>query len=507
MAPPTRAKLLSLDFVLDAEPFVHVPSVEGMDLGSLDFVLDAEPFIGALSTNPESEASRCDGPPYPNVQAIYRLPGTAGAYLKAITQQVGEAFWPLEGGDLPSFAWTFWMSRDETPSLSSGVIIMLAMDPATVYLKLETSGSDQKLRLGFDDGDSGSDSTLTDPVQSFWEDAKAQFAIVHDPGSLRLYSGTNLLAALDTTALNMHPIGDGAIDFTIGANNAGSELLDFEITNIGLFADNILAASELGGMAEAEVQSDLGNPASGWSAETEPFVYLRDPPQDGIIPSAACDANGGLEGAEGGFDVGDGVETIMQPGIPKSFGDIGSGSPNHFAGIGVAWRDLGSGSPIHFAGVDIDSPRDEGTASPLQGRTIPDGAVFGMHFVTGNPITKEWWDAGRHGGVVSDEGGDPIVILGHWPHRGPWRVFFVGADGQVFPHAYQGTYSGVPGQGDSHYTSRALDSMRVVMPPLAVGVYDLRMVHLKNKITYPKFIRVMRRPTYRHVIEYLRGHK
>lgn len=449
------------------------------------------PYVIAAPT-----PTSCEEPPYPPLDAWYWLNGTAGSYMRAVSPDVGRLFLPDTGG-LTKFTWGLNIRRPTIPSKTTGTIIQAKRGPASVTVDVL---ADQSLRIVVNDGTTEVSADSGGSVASLWTDTFLPTVITHDPvrSQIRAYLGNDPspFIALSTTGIAM-PVVGAEPAFTIGANVDGSTLLDLDASGIALWADHILPASHVKGGAGGkaylsgpidDAQHGLGNPDETFDPDVAPNVYLRGKAQAGVVPSVVCD------GVDGTFDLGTGEVGSFAP-LPTSWGDTGQGSPRSFAIVPVVVRDLGQGSPTWFAGVQLTGPRDEGVMSPLLGRTDVDG-VFRIVPIFSNPVSIEWWDLGRYGGVLSDRGGEVVTLLTHWPHRGPWRIFFVAQDGTRYPTPSRGAYSGIPGQGDLCYACQALDMLRVAAPPLPVGVYDLRAVHEKSIIVQERFVRVMRRPRY-----------
>ncbi len=137
--------------------------------------------------------------------------------------------------------------------------------------------------------------------------------------------------------------------------------------------------------------------------------------------------------------------------MPGGFGD----DSRHLNGLGA---DSGFGSPS-----SLSSPSDAGFGSVRELRD-PGLRIAPWHF--------------QHT-LYPDEGGVLVRVMGAFPNRGPWRVRLTpDAGATLHPLGKVGCYGGIIGKAHACYTNPEQTALVFVLPPLAVGYYDVWMDEL-----------------------------
>jgi hypothetical protein len=129
--------------------------------------------------------------------------------------------------------------------------------------------------------------------------------------------------------------------------------------------------------------------------------------------------------------------------------DRGDGSLSTLTGSPFDWGD-GSPTPSSWDATTTDA----GDGSP---------SVFGLAVEV----------IGGHR-VYRDDGGEIVELLAEWPGAGPYRVSLVDVEGARVPSDGY-CYGLVAGSGQVAYANRALDTLRVALPPGPPGIYIVRV--------------------------------
>lgn len=157
--------------------------------------------------------------------------------------------------------------------------------------------------------------------------------------------------------------------------------------------------------------------------------------------------------------------------------------------------DWGFGSTTDPGATTSETEFDWGFGSPTPAGDP--GPILNNGYA-GSPLTifGAWIESAN--AVVPDAGGIVLGVFAEWLDVGTaFRAFFVDTNGGDHPTG--GAYSCIAGQGTSLYPNRAEtpNVLRMAVPPLAPGIYDLRVewgVNWAESYTISNIFRVVRRP-------------
>jgi len=161
----------------------------------------------------------------------------------------------------------------------------------------------------------------------------------------------------------------------------------------------------------------------------------------------------------------------------SGFPFTGAGDPTAFPDFAGPYAGSGAGAPLTFPDFPNDYMPALGAGDPFSTSdvTFLFSLNFGGYWSFNSPEYSplrtpdpEWF---------SQEGGQTIELLsaGQELTKGPYRVDFIDAAGQVHPILEPGCYSGVQDQGSDVYPEPS--NLRLVcgIPPLPLGEYLIRV--------------------------------
>lgn len=131
--------------------------------------------------------------------------------------------------------------------------------------------------------------------------------------------------------------------------------------------------------------------------------------------------------------------------------------------------DWGYGSPTSATGA-TGTQLDSGYGSPLAAGTGDTGYGSPWSALVASALKLNSAD-----GKFPDEGGVLASVVADWPVAGPFRVRLYDQAGVAYPNSDY-CHSGLVGGGrQMSIPAAGLDEVKFVVPPLPVGLYDIRV--------------------------------
>lgn len=183
-------------------------------------------------------------PLYPPVRFFYRLPGTAGNYLKTATSRIADYLFPNAGGGLGDITFRVWMRRPLVPSVADGTFLWISKGDAWLRALIDLDG-DVTVTVNDGNGVEVTGSTTGGvPGLSNSGGSHAWVPVVIsviDP-NLNVWVGPEPtidfsvgVGTIDVDAV----IPDGPVidfSFRVGTNGDDTDPIDLDVGNIGIWA-------------------------------------------------------------------------------------------------------------------------------------------------------------------------------------------------------------------------------------------------------------------------------
>lgn len=239
----------------------------------------------AVYSDPVPATSRSrSGSTYRPVGTFWRTNGTSGSFLRDIGIRAVRFVFP-DGGGIGGLSWRFWLRRPLTPVVTgSGTIGQITIGGNIITIGIDAT---EHITVTADDGTTDVTDTAAEPLSGFTWTA---VTMVVDPTdeTLIVYVSGEAVAELDLSGLTFSD-ADSGMSFTVGVEADGSNPLDFDFGNSGVW-DGPLTEGEVAALDSPTGPGPLfdpGNVIAGtpWDGTNIPDIVWVGPGDDeGVIP-------------------------------------------------------------------------------------------------------------------------------------------------------------------------------------------------------------------------------